>query len=131
MIVSVIGFGHVGSVVGSVLADRGCKVYGIDKNIDLITSFKKGLSPINEPGLQKLITNGLEKKKLIITDSLESISKSKMIIITVGTPLNKKYLPMTILPFLPIFLTSNIFENYVPLFSLLICFTPAKIFDLK
>ena len=93
MIVSVIGFGHVGSVVGSVLADRGCKVYGIDKNIDLITSFKKGLSPINEPGLQKLITNGLEKKKLIITDSLESISKSKMIIITVGTPLNKKYLP--------------------------------------
>ena len=61
MIVSVIGFGHVGSVVGSVLADRGCKVYGIDKNIDLITSFKKGLSPINEPGLQKLITNGLEK----------------------------------------------------------------------
>ena len=64
MIVSVIGFGHVGSVVGSVLADRGCKVYGIDKNIDLITSFKKGLSPINEPGLQKLITNGLEKKKI-------------------------------------------------------------------
>ena len=45
--------------------------------------------------------------------------------------LNIKYLPMTILPFLPIFLTSNIFENYVPLYSFLICFTPSKIYNLK
>ena len=93
MIVSVIGFGHVGSVIASVLAENRCTVYGIEKNKNLISSFKKGLSPINEPGLQKLVTIGIEKKKLIITSSLESISKSKVIIITVGTPLDKNYSP--------------------------------------
>ena len=64
MIVSVIGFGHVGSVVASVLAENRYTVYGIEKNKNLISSFKKGLSPINEPGLQKLVTRGIEKKKI-------------------------------------------------------------------
>ena len=33
MIVSVIGFGHVGSVIASVLAENRCTVYGIEKKI--------------------------------------------------------------------------------------------------
>ena len=44
MIVSVIGFGHVGSVIASVLAGNRCTVYGIEKNKNLISSFKKLLT---------------------------------------------------------------------------------------
>ena len=56
MIISVIGFGHIGSVIGSVIASDDFFVYGIDKNNDLLNSFINEQSPISEPGLQELVT---------------------------------------------------------------------------
>ncbi len=87
--ISVIGFGHIGSVIGSVLADEKHHVIGIDKNKNLIESFKKKESPISEPGLQELVSKKLELKHLELTDKLSPLLKSDVVIITVGTPLGE------------------------------------------
>lgn len=89
MIVSVIGFGHIGSVIGSVIASKKYHVYGIDRNRNLLNAFSKGISPISEPGLEKLVTNKIDSNYLELTESLNSIKKSEVIIITVGTPLGE------------------------------------------
>ncbi len=89
MIVSIIGFGHIGSVIGSVIANNNYYVYGIDRNKNLLNAFLNGESPISEPGLQKLVTKKINSDCLALTDSLNSVSKSEVIIITVGTPLGE------------------------------------------
>ena len=93
MKVSVVGFGHVGSVISAVLADKGFNVIGIEKNAELINSFNKGLSPINEPGLQNLVSKNIKRKTLKLVSDISYVKKTDVIIITVGTPLNKKYKP--------------------------------------
>ena len=85
MNVSVIGFGHIGSVISSVLSSKGCKVTGIDLNLNLVNEFKNGNSPISEPNLQNIIISSLNSKHLTITDTYDSIRSSEVVIITVGT----------------------------------------------
>ena len=65
MNVSVIGFGHIGSVISSVLSSKGCKVTGIDLNLNLVNEFKNGNSPISEPNLQDIILSSLVEDTLI------------------------------------------------------------------
>ncbi len=91
MIISVIGFGHIGSVIGSVIASDDFFVYGIDKNNDLLNSFINEQSPISEPGLQELVTYKLKEKNLLLTNNIKHISESDVVIITVGTPLGENY----------------------------------------
>ena len=89
MIISVIGFGHIGSVIGSVIANQNNFVYGIDKNKELLNSFLDKKKPISEPGLQELVSSKIDKKYLYLTDKIEKVSESDVVIITVGTPLGE------------------------------------------
>ena len=89
MIISVIGFGHIGSVIGSVIANQNNFVYGIDKNRELLDSFLDKKIPISEPGLQKLVSSKIDKKYLCLTDKIEKVLESDVVIITVGTPLGE------------------------------------------
>tara|TARA_B110000444_G_C18821260_1_gene587846 strand:+ start:198 stop:1514 length:1317 start_codon:yes stop_codon:yes gene_type:complete len=93
MKVSIIGFGHIGSVIGSVIASKEFTVVGIDKNKKLINNFLNNGYPISEPGLQELVNKKISDKYLTITNDLESISVSDVIIITVGTPLGDNNKP--------------------------------------
>ena len=89
MNISIIGFGHIGSVIGSVIASKDHHIFGIDKNLSLINSFKDARNPISEPNLQKLITKKINSNFLQLTNSFEPIYKSEVVIITVGTPLSE------------------------------------------
>ena len=91
MKVAVVGFGHIGSVIGTVLAKNGCKVIGVDKSPDLIRGFLNGRPPISEPLLESLVCEALRDGTLTLTESLSDVSESEVIIITVGTPLDKNY----------------------------------------
>ena len=93
MKISVIGFGHIGSVIASVIASKEFTVVGIDKNKKLINNFLNNDYPISEPGLQELVNKKISDKYLTITHDLESISISDVIIITVGTPLGENNKP--------------------------------------
>lgn len=86
--VSVVGAGYIGSVLAAVLSDNGANVTAIDINPKVIELINKGISPIEEPGLEELISKNVHEKRLIGTTDISSINNSDVILLTVGTPLS-------------------------------------------
>jgi UDP-N-acetyl-D-mannosaminuronic acid dehydrogenase len=91
--VAVIGFGYIGSVIGSVLAGRGHRITGIEKDPRIIGAVKNGLSPFNEPGLEALIARVKAEGNLEVTEDVSRAAGADVFVITVGTPLSDNYEP--------------------------------------
>lgn len=86
MTITVIGTGFVGVVTAAVLA-RHHTVYGLDIDEAKIAKLRQGLIPFYEPGLEDLVQEGLNSKKLIFTTAYkEAVENSDVIMIAVGTP---------------------------------------------
>lgn len=89
MNITVIGTGYVGLVTGTVFAELGNSVYGVDINKAKINQLKKGISPIYEPGLDDLISRNIKENRLHFTTAIvEAIKDTQIIFIAVGTPSN-------------------------------------------
>jgi UDPglucose 6-dehydrogenase len=87
MNICVIGTGYVGLVTGACFADFGVNVICVDKDAEKIEGLRRGEIPIFEPGLKELVDTNFKEKRLEFTTELnESIKKSLVIFIAVGTP---------------------------------------------
>ena len=85
-----IGTGYVGLVSGVCFSDLGNDVICVDKDENKIDNLKNGKIPIFEPGLEELVIKNYKNKKLkFSTDLRDSIKKSDIIFICVGTPTRK------------------------------------------
>ena len=87
MNVGVIGAGYVGLVTGACFAEFGVNVTCIDTNEGRINLLQKGVVPFYEPGLEELIRKNVNEGRLCFSNNTaESVKKSDVIFIAVGTP---------------------------------------------
>jgi UDPglucose 6-dehydrogenase len=82
-----IGTGYVGLVSGVCFSDLGNDVICVDKDLDKINDLKDGKIPIYEPGLEELVKKNIRNNRLnFSTDLKNSVKKSDIVFICVGTP---------------------------------------------
>ena len=90
MKICMIGTGYVGLVSGVCFSDLGNDVICVDKDQNKMNNLQKGIIPIYEPGLEELVIKNYKNKKLKFSTDLDnSIKKSDIIFICVGTPTKK------------------------------------------
>jgi UDP-N-acetyl-D-mannosaminuronic acid dehydrogenase len=94
MNVTVVGAGgHVGLPLSLVLADSGHFVYGLDVNTEVNEAVMRGSMPFMEEGADDLLRKILAAKRLLMTDDIEVISKSDVIVVIIGTPIDENLNP--------------------------------------
>lgn len=89
--VAVVGFGYIGSVIGSVLAARGFDVVGVDTSAALVEAVNAGRCPIPEPGLAELAAEGVASGRLRCTLDPAAVAGAEAVLVTVGTPLSEGF----------------------------------------
>ena len=108
------GAGHVGFPLGLIFSSKGFNVSLIDKDKKNINKINNGEVPFLEENSKKLLVTMLKKKKIYATDKIDEISKSKYIIICIGTPITSKLNP-NLKPFINFFhqLKNKINKNQI------------------
>jgi len=86
-----IGTGYVGLVSGVCFSDLGNDVICVDHDLKKVEDLKRGVIPIYEPGLDELVIKNYKNKRLKFSTNLkDSVLKSDIVFICVGTPTKKK-----------------------------------------
>ena len=83
----IIGLGYVGLTLSLALADKGMKIWGFDKNINILKKLKSKKSHVYEKNLDAILKKNLNKN-FFLTNNLKDGFKN--IVITVGTPVKNK-----------------------------------------
>lgn len=87
MKITIFGSGYVGLVTGACLAQVGNDVLCVDVDQDKIDQLLKGQIPIYEPGLDTLVLDNIQAKRLSFTTSMsEAVAHGEVQFIAVGTP---------------------------------------------
>lgn len=85
MKISVIGAGYVGLVTASCLAELGHSIDLIEIDQEKAEMILAGISPINEPGLDDLLSKHISHNLRVITN-YNKVHKSRLSFVCVGTP---------------------------------------------
>ena len=87
--IAVVGFGFIGSVVGAVLAERGCNVTGVEVDSEIRQAIEEGHCPFAEPEMNEIIERVVHNSRLSITDDVKAVAKADVVLVCVGTPLGQ------------------------------------------
>jgi UDPglucose 6-dehydrogenase len=89
MKVCVLGIWHLGAVTSACLASLGHSVVGVDPSLDNINNLNKGIAPVFEPGLNDLISRGIDSGLLTYSSDIRtSMDKSEILWVTFDTPVD-------------------------------------------
>jgi len=84
---AVIGTGYVGLVTGVCLASVGHQVLCLDKDQAKLETLRQAKSPIHEPGLEELMQDAIDAKRITFDSNLErALTSTEVCFIAVGTP---------------------------------------------
>ena len=87
MKITVVGAGYVGLVTGACFAELGNDVICVDIDEEKIKKLNNNIMPIYEPGLDQIVKRNRNEKRLVFTTDLkDSIKRSEIVFICVGTP---------------------------------------------
>jgi nucleotide sugar dehydrogenase len=87
--VAIIGLGYVGLPLACLCAEKGYRVYGIDKDRSKINKINKNISPIDD----KDVKDWIKRVKIEATADYSVIKKTDIVVICVPTPVDKFYNP--------------------------------------
>ena len=89
MRVSVFGLGYVGTISTGCFANDDLDVIGVDVNPIKVDMVNAGRSPVVEPEIGDLISQGVETGRLrATTDAAEAVAQTDVSVVSVGTPSN-------------------------------------------
>ena len=87
MKVIVWGLGYVGTVSAACLAQLGHEVIGVEPHAAKVEAINSGRSPIKEPNLDQLVSDGVASGRLRATqEGAPVVSTADVSLICVGTP---------------------------------------------
>jgi UDPglucose 6-dehydrogenase len=84
MQIAVVGLGKLGAPLAAVLASKGNDVRGIDVNPEAVRLLNEGIAPVEEPGLQDLVSASHDR--LSATTELGAAADADVTILLVPTP---------------------------------------------
>lgn len=85
--IAVIGMGYVGAVSATALAQRGCRVVGVEVNPQKLALLRAGQSPVREPQLDEQFAQVVSAGRFTATDNLADAGRdADIIMVAVGTP---------------------------------------------
>jgi UDP-N-acetyl-D-mannosaminuronic acid dehydrogenase len=90
--VAIVGIGRVGLPLALFLANHGYKVYGLDVDEKKINLILGGQMPFKEEGAAALLKKHVNKS-FIPSSDFSLVAKSKVIILTLGTPVDENMNP--------------------------------------
>jgi len=91
---TVLGSGYVGLPTAALFANAGFHVIAIDIKTEVVKAVNSGVSPINELGLNDIVSRNVQAGKLKATlNSSEALNQANAVIISVQTPIDQNKKP--------------------------------------
>jgi len=104
------GAGHIGLPFALVFAEKGLNVAIYDISQTALDTIGKGFVPFMEDGAEPLLKKALVSGKLSLSNNPEIVAKSKIIVVTIGTPVDEFLNP-------EFKMITSAFEELLPHFS--------------
>ena len=86
--VAVVGAGYVGMSLATIFAESGIRVLVLDVDKEKVKTLNEKKLPFYEPGLLDTFSKHIHKNLFVTENIDEAISRSGVVLVTVGTPLN-------------------------------------------
>jgi len=87
--VAVAGLWHLGTVTAACLASRGISTVGYDVDAGIVDALKSGRPPVFEPGLERLLREGVSRGTLRFTTDPADLRSAHVVWVAWDTPVDR------------------------------------------